>query len=149
MENTKNRELRMTRMVKAPIDLVWQVWTDPQHIVNWWGPNHHTTTIQKMDFTEGGEWRLTMVDPDGTVYPNRSIFTEIIPQQKIVLEHFNPHFIATVVFEAKGNETQIEWSSVFDTSADFDIIVKTFKADVGQKQNFDKLENYLSGLSHK
>lgn len=36
MENTANRELKMTRMVKAPIDLVWKAWTEPEYIAQWW-----------------------------------------------------------------------------------------------------------------
>ncbi len=146
MEITDNRELRLIKTLKAPIGLVWRVWTEPEHIANWWGPDGHTNTIHKMDFQEGGEWRLSMTGPTGTIYPNRSIFKEIIPLRKIVLEHFNPHFIATVLFEALGDETRIEWISLFDTSADFGIIVRTFKADEGQKQNIEKLEKYLSAL---
>ena len=84
--------------------------------------------------------------PDGTNYPNRSIYREIIPHKKIVFEHFNPHFITTVLFERKGEETQIDWSMLFDTVEMFDIIVKAHKAGEGQKQNIEKLEKYLSKL---
>jgi uncharacterized protein YndB with AHSA1/START domain len=147
MDNTTNRELRLTKDLKAPLELVWKVWTEPAHIQAWWGPDGFTSTIQKMEFYEGGEWRLSMTGPNGTVYPNRSIFKEIIPFRKIELEHFNPHFIATVFFESLAGETRIEWVSVFDTSADFDIIVKTFKADEGQIQNIEKFEKYLSIVS--
>jgi uncharacterized protein YndB with AHSA1/START domain len=142
MEN-KDRQIRSSRIFKAPIDLLWEVWTKPEHIVNWWGPNGFTNTIHAMDFKEGGEWTLTMHGPDGTNYPNRSIFKEIIPLKKIVFEHFNPHFITTVLFEAKGNETQVDWSLEFDTADMRDIVVKAHKADEGQKQNLDKLEQYL------
>lgn len=143
MENTENREQKMTRTLKAPIDLVWQVWTDPEHIVNWWGPAGHTNTIHEMDFSEGGEWKLTMRGPDGTNYPNRSVFREIVPFRKIMFEHFNPHFMATILFEQKGEETQIEWCSLFDTVEMFETIVNTFNAKEGQKQNLEKLEQYL------
>lgn len=146
MESKENRELRMRRTVKAPIDLVWKVWTDSEHIVNWWGPDGHTTTIHKMDFREGGEWKLTMHGPDGTNYPNRSIFKEIIPLQKIVFEHFNPHFITTVLFEPKGEENQIDWSSLFDTEEMLKTVINVFNAKEGQKQNFERLENYLNQL---
>lgn len=143
MNTTMNRELRMTRTVKAPIDLVWKVWTDPEHIAQWWGPDGHATVIHEMDFSEGGEWRLTMYGPGGRSYPNRSTFREIVPFRKIVFEHFNPHFIATVLFEAEGRETRIEWSSLFDTEEMLEKIVKTFNAKEGQKQNFERLEQYL------
>jgi len=146
MENTVNRELGITSSIKAPIDIMWEVWTNPEHIVNWWGPNGFTNTIHKMDFIEGGEWLLTMHGPDGTNYPNRSIFMEIIPFKKIVIEHFNPHFIATILFEAIGENSQLEWTLLFDTVKMFETVVKVHKADEGQKQNVEKLEKYLLTL---
>jgi uncharacterized protein YndB with AHSA1/START domain len=149
MEKTANRELRLTRTFKAPIDLMWEVWTSPEHIVNWWGPNGFTNTIHKMDFREGGEWKLTMHGPDGTNYPNRSIFREIIPFKKIVYQHFNPDFIATVLFESKGDETHIQWSMLFDTEEMRDIVVKVHGAEEGQKQNVERLAKYLSDLPNK
>jgi uncharacterized protein YndB with AHSA1/START domain len=103
--HAENKELRNTKIFNAPTNLIWEVWTNPEHITNWWGPNGFTNTIHKMDFEENGEWNLTMHGPDGTNYPNKSIFKEIIPFKKIVFEHFNPHFITTVLFESKGKET--------------------------------------------
>ncbi|HEY9048442.1 MAG TPA: SRPBCC family protein [Ohtaekwangia sp.] len=144
MEKKESREIRMTRSFKAPIDLMWEVWTNPEHIANWWGPNGFTNTIHTMNFQEGGEWTLTMHGPDGTNYPNRSIFKEIIPFKKIVFEHFNPHFITTVLFESKGEETQVDWSMVFDTAEMREIVVKAHKAEEGLKENLAKLENHLS-----
>ncbi|MCU7550119.1 SRPBCC family protein [Chitinophagaceae bacterium LB-8] len=146
MEATENREMRITRTFHSPIDLMWEAWTNPEHIVHWWGPNGFTNTILKMDFQEGGEWKFTMHGPDGTNYPNRSIFKEIIPLQKIVFEHFNPHFIATILFESKGEETQVDWTMLFDTVEMHEIIVKSHKADEGQKQNLERLQLYLSKL---
>jgi len=146
MERTENRELRITRTFKASIELMWEVWTDPEHVKNWWGPNGFTSTIHNMDFKEGGEWKLTMHGPDGTNYPNRSIYKEIIPFEKIVFEHFNPHFITTVLFMAKGDETHIDWTLLFDTAEMRETIVKAHKADEGQKQNIERLEKYLSKM---
>ena len=97
-----------------------------------------------MDFKEEGEWNLTMHGPDGKNYPNRSIFKEIISLRKIVFEHFNPHFITTVLFESNNSETLLDWTLLFDSEEMFDIIVKAHKADQGQKENIEKLEKYLS-----
>lgn len=137
----------MTRTVKAPVALVWEVWTKPEHLVQWWGPGAHTTTIYEMDFREGGQWRLTLHNhATGQDYPNRSIFKAIIPLKKIVFEHFNPHFITTVLFEARGDETRIEWSSLFDTEEMLATVINVFNAKEGQKQNFERLEQYLQQL---
>lgn len=54
--NTKDRELLITRTLNAPVELVWEVWSKAEHIAQWWGPNGFTNTITKMDFTPGGEW---------------------------------------------------------------------------------------------
>ncbi len=144
---TKSRTLRTTGIFKTPIALMWEVWTNPNHILNWWGPTGFTTTINKMEVKEGGEWNLTMHGPEGANYPNRSVFKEIVPFKKIVFEHFNPHFMTTVVFESKGDETLIEWSLLFDTAEMHDIVVKAHKADEGQKQNMEKLEKYIDNLT--
>lgn len=146
MEKTESRELRITRTFKAPIELMWEVWTTPEHIALWWGPQGFTSTIHLMDVKEGGEWTLTMHGPDGTNYPNRSIYKELIPLKKISFEHFNPHFITTVIFEAKGEVTQIDWTMLFDTADMKEVVVKAHKADEGLKQNIDKLEEYFLKL---
>lgn len=146
MENTADREIRIRQPFKTSLQQMWDVWTRPEHIVHWWGPDGFTSTIHEMDLREGGEWRLTLHGPDGTNYPNRSVFKEILPLQKIVFEHFNPHFITSVLFEPDGAYTQLEWAMVFDTPEQRDIIVKAHKADEGQKQNLERLQAYLSGL---
>jgi len=142
--NTSDRELIITRKLDAPVELVWEVWTNPEHIVNWWGPNGFTNTITKMDMVDGGEWDLVMHGPDGMDYKNKSIFKEIIPLKKIVYEHVSgPRFVATIQFEEQGEQTMLKWHMLFETAEQFIQVVKTFKADDGLKQNIEKLNSYL------
>lgn len=147
--NLEQRALRITRTLQAPVELVWEAWTKPEHIANWWGPNGFTNTIHEMDFCEGGEWKFTMHGPDGTNYANRSVFREIIPLKRIVFEHFNPHFITTVLFEAQGDVTLMDWAVLFDTAEELETVVKAHQADEGLKQNIEKLERYLSQKHHQ
>jgi uncharacterized protein YndB with AHSA1/START domain len=144
--NTKDRELLLTRMLNAPIDLVWEVWTNPEHIAKWWGPNGFTNTITTMDMRPGGEWHLVMHGPDGTDYKNKSIFKEVIPKKKIVYEHVAPKFTATVKFEEQGETTLLTWHMLFETVEEFIHVVKTFKADEGLKQNVEKLNAFLAHM---
>jgi uncharacterized protein YndB with AHSA1/START domain len=142
--NTADRELTVTRLLNAPIKLVWKVWTDPKHIAQWWGPTGFTNTISKMDVKSGGEWDLVMHGPDGTDYKNKSVFKEIIVHKKIVYDHVSgPKFVATINFEERGEQTFITWHMLFETAEEFIRTVKTFKADEGLKQNLAKLEAYL------
>jgi uncharacterized protein YndB with AHSA1/START domain len=145
--NTKDRELLISRTLNAPVELVWEAWTKPEHIANWWGPNGFTNTITKMEIKPGGEWDLVMHGPDGTDYKNKSVFKEIIPFKKIVYDHVSgPKFTATITFEAQGEQTLLNWHMLFETAEQFIQVVKTFKADEGLRQNIEKLNVYLSGL---
>lgn len=141
--NTADREITISRLLNAPIELVWEVWTDPDHIKNWWGPNGFTSTIARMDLKSGGEWNLVMHGPDGTDYKNKSVFKEIIKHKKIVYDHVSPKFTATILFESRGDKTFLHWHMLFETKEQFIQVVKTFKADEGLKQNVEKLDHYL------
>lgn len=145
VSDTKDREIRISRKLDAPIELVWEVWTKPEHIANWWGPNGFTNTITRMDVRPGGEWDLVMHGPDGTDYKNKSIFTEVIPHKRLVYEHISaPKFTATITFEAMGDQTMLNWHMLFESAEQFIQVVKTFKADEGLKQNIEKLSVYLT-----
>jgi uncharacterized protein YndB with AHSA1/START domain len=150
MENnssTNDRELLVTRTLDAPVELVWEAWSKPEHITNWWGPHGFTNTISKMDLVAGGEWELVMHGPDGTNYLNKSVFKEVVPFKKIVYRHeSSPGFTSTIQFEAQGEQTFISWHMLFDTAEEFIQVVKTYKADEGLKQNIEKLIVYLDGL---
>jgi uncharacterized protein YndB with AHSA1/START domain len=152
MENEQNsregRELLISRMLNAPVELVWEAWTNPEHVANWWGPDGFTNTVTTMDMTVGGEWNLVMHGPDGTDYKNKSIFKEIIPFKKIVYEHVtSPKFLTTIEFEARGEKTFINWHMLFESKEQFIQVVKTFKADEGLKQNIDKLNVYVERMA--
>jgi uncharacterized protein YndB with AHSA1/START domain len=82
---TADNELAITRILNAPIELVWEVWTDPKHIAQWWGPTGFTTSIQHMEVKEGGEWDLIMHGPDGVDYKNKNVFSKVIKPELIVL----------------------------------------------------------------
>jgi uncharacterized protein YndB with AHSA1/START domain len=142
--NAADREISISRLLNAPIELVWEVWTNPDHIKNWWGPNGFTNTISKMDIKPGGEWDLIMHGPDGTDYKNKSVFKEIVRHKKIVYEHVSaPKFIATINFESRNDKTFIHWHMLFESREQFIQVIKTFKADEGLKQNVAKLEVYM------
>lgn len=143
--NTADREIRISRLLNAEVELVWEVWTDPEHIKNWWGPNGFTNTISKMEIKPGGEWDLVMHGPDGTDFKNKNIFKEIIVHKKLVYEHVSiPKFTATIEFEAQGEKTLLNWHMLFESKEQFEEVVKTFKADQGLNQNVEKLDMYLN-----
>ncbi len=143
--STTDRELHISRLFEAPIDLVWEVFTTPEHIKNWWGPNGFTNTIHKMEVRPGGEWDFIMHGPDGTDYKNKNVYKEVVKHERIVFDHVSaPRHITTIVFTAQGQKTLIDWHMLFESKEQFEQVVKTFKADEGLKQNLEKLQVYMT-----
>lgn len=131
----------------APISLVWQVWTQPDHIKHWYGPEGFTNTIFKMDVEPGGEWEFMMHGPDGKDYKNHNVFQEIIQNEKIVFEHVNaPHFITTVLFTDLADKTGVHWSVALDSAEALEQVIKAVNAKKGLEDNAVKLDRYLSNL---
>lgn len=132
-----NREIKSVRLFDAPRELVWRVWTEPQHIQQWWGPNGFTNTFETFDFRPGGAWRFMMHGPDGRDYQNESVFVEIAPPERLVFDHVcAPLFRCTVTLEAVGSQTRLTFHQVFEDAAVFES-VKPF-AVPGHQQNLDR-----------
>lgn len=147
---TASKELVISRVFNAPIELVWRVWTEPEHIKNWWGPNGFTNTIFQMDVKPGGVWDFIMHGPDGIDYKNKSVYKEVVKYEKLVYDHISgPKFQFTVTFKAQGKKTLINIQMLFETGELREQTVKTFKADEGLRQNMDKLGVYLEKVMEK
>ena len=80
-----DRELVITRVFDAPRKLVFQAWSDPQHLARWWGPNGYTLPVCKMDFRPGGAYRYCMRSPEGTDHWIQGVYREIVEPERIVL----------------------------------------------------------------
>jgi uncharacterized protein YndB with AHSA1/START domain len=144
---TADNELFITRTLNAPIDLVWEVWTDPKHIAQWWGPIGFTTSIQHMEVKEGGEWDLVMHGPDGVDYKNKNVFSKVIKPELIVFKHVTPPiFTATITFKKQGDKTELTMQMVFESSADYSLAVNKHGAKEGQKQTIARLSDYIENL---
>jgi len=144
MTNTAGREIITTRVFDAPRDLVFRVWTEPQHVINWWGPNGFRNTIHEMNVAPGGVWKFVMHGPDGNDYNNKIIYVEIIRPEKLVYDHVSgPLFRSTVTFEESAGKTAVTMHAVFQTVEDLEKVVRQFNAIEGAKQHFARLAEYL------
>lgn len=137
------REQRTSILLDAPVAEVWRIWTEPALIQDWWGPNGFTNIIEKMEVVNGGEWIFDMVGPDGTKYPNKTVFREVIPYEKIVHEHFAPNFIAEITFESQGDQTKLTWYKLYETKELFDLVEIHYKSSEGFQQTIQKMKEYL------
>lgn len=81
----EEKTVRIERLFNAPIQLVWEVWTNPLHIEKWWGPKNFTNPTVEFDFKVGGSYRIVMRSPEGVDYPIIGKFLEITPFQSFVI----------------------------------------------------------------
>jgi len=148
---TADREIVIKRVLNAPREMVWAVWTDPKHVKHWWGPNGFTNTIHEMSVKPGGVWRFIMHGPDGTNYPNKIVFNTVKEPELLEYDHGEDddgpvHFKVRVTFEAQGKQTLLTMYSIFPTAAARDFVVKEYGAIEGGNQTINHLEEYLKKM---
>src|SRR5689334_22051414 len=144
VSETADREIVESRVFDAPRELVWQMFTDPKHIIHWWGPNAFTNTIYEMEVKPGGVWRFVMHGPDGTDYQNKNIFTRVEKPHVLAFEHVSgPHFFCTVTLDDEGVKTRLNFRMVFTTAEERDRTVREFGAVEGLKQTLGRLGETL------
>src|ERR1700685_968489 len=107
MESTTH-ELRIERIFDAPRQLVWNTWTTPELIMQWWGPEPFTSPTCKVDLRGGGKYLFCMRSPDGMDYCSGGIYKEILPNEKLVC----PQFFANE-FGEKIDPIEIKFDSLF------------------------------------
>lgn len=138
-----NHEINSSRELNAPIEEVYQAFSDPLQLQNWWGPEGFTNTIHEFDLRPKGKWILTMHGPDKGNYENSSVFKIVEPNKLVTWTRLSqPHFDMEIAFE-KINELK--------TRISFKMIFKTIEACEKMKyfvvpkneENFDRLERVL------
>jgi uncharacterized protein YndB with AHSA1/START domain len=149
--STADREMILSRLINAPRTLVFDAFTDPEHIGNWWGPDGFTITTTVRDVRVGGMWRFMMHGPDGTDYPNRIVYTEIVRPERIAYNHGedvdnDPNmFKVWVTFEDQHGKTQLTMRMLVSSAAALQEMKKFGAQELGM-QTLAKLEAYLATL---
>lgn len=144
----KSNEIYITRVYDAPVKTVWEAWTDPAQVAQWWGPRGFSLTTHSKDLKVGGHWHYTMHGPDGVDYVNKTIYLEVEKYSKLVYDHGGnderaPLFRVTVHFsELKGNKTKMEMSMALPTPEAAEE-TKKFIKKAGGDSTWDRLAEYL------
>lgn len=106
-----DRDLVLTRVLNAPREKVYQCWTDPALLTQWFAPKPWSTPRASLDLRPGGGSVITMADAAGTEYPNAGQYLEIVPNEKLVFTDAyvgdwtpstKPFFTAILTFEDAG-----------------------------------------------
>jgi len=140
-------EIRLIRTYDAPLQAVWDAWTDDAQVAQWWGPRGFSITTHSKEFRVGGLWNYTMHGPDGTDYPNNAVYLEVEPLAKLVYDQGvsndrPPMFRVTVLFEQVDGKTRMDMTMAL---ADAEAAAQTRQRIRQHSGNstWDRLAEYL------
>ena len=151
-DGMKNRTVTLKRTLSVPLKLVWEAWTQPDHIAHWWGPKGMDTKIIEHDFKVGGKWKYTMQMPDGKKFISDGIYIEIIEFERIFsLANFRPMTEGVEIqalFEENGDQTNFTFNIVHPTE---EYCKQQEKMGImnGWGSVFDRLDFFVSTLNNK
>lgn len=138
--------LTHTRLLDAPRDLVWEVWTNPEHIKEWWGPNGFSLTTTSMNVEQGNVWAFIMHGM-GKDWDNKVKYVEVKKPSLLSYKHSGADadysFVVTVSFEELEGKTLLTMRSVFKSKEIIDELNRKVNAIEGGKQTLNRLEEYL------
>lgn len=140
----------MTRDFDAPRDLVFRAYTEPRLLVQWLGPRDLTTTVDRYDVRDGGQWRYVQKDPEGNEHGFHGVFHGA-PSPEAIVQTFEYEgvpghvMLETTTFEERGGATLVRTVSSFQSVADRDGMVAS-GMERGVREGDERLDELLARL---
>lgn len=153
--------IKITRVFDAPREHVWEAWTDPEELAEWWGPSGYTLPHCEIDLEPGGAWHFCMRSPEGEEYWCKSVYREVVEPERLVYvdsfsdedgnvvdptefgmsEGFPAEPLVTVLFEEDEGQTEVTVRYEVATATDAE------RADMrtGFDESLDRLADVLDG----
>lgn len=142
-----DREVVATRVVNAPRTLVWEAWTNPEHVPHWMtGPEGMTMPVCEIDLRVGGEWHFVWRQPDGSEMEMRGVYREIVPPERLVnTESWGgdwPETLNTLVLTEEDGKTTMVCTVLYPSKEARDKALATGMKE-GWAQSYDRLDEHL------
>ena len=146
------RQLSIVRTFEAPRALVWKMWTDPAHVAAWWGPEHFTTPVVRMDVRPGGAIHMVMRAPDGADFPFDGRFVAVEEPDRLVMRTWVRREDGSTWFEVEQSfgfeeidgRTRLSLDAVVIEAGE-DALGPLSGMEAGWTQSLDKLERHIGG----
>jgi uncharacterized protein YndB with AHSA1/START domain len=147
-ETATAQQIEFTRVYEAPRELVWKAWTQPEELVQWWGPPGWSTPLETvtMDVRAGGAFRLTSVSDEGVEMPVLGVYREVVEPERLVLDepadgswHEGSESVVTFT-DLGGGRTEVAIRAIIQTTDEM-----RKNAEQGMRATFDRLADHLGG----
>lgn len=148
LETVGDREIRIERLFDAPREAVWEAFTDPALIPEWWGPRDQIAQVDTMDVRPGGAWRFTSPTSDGQTTGFRGEYREVVAPERLVQtfewEGMPGHVaVETMTLEDLGDQTRMVVTSVFPGPEDRDGMLAS-GMERGMQETYQRLDEVLA-----
>jgi uncharacterized protein YndB with AHSA1/START domain len=148
-----DREIVLTRVFNAPRHLVFEAWTNPEHVKQWYGCSIMTLPICEIDLRVGGAYRYVMRAPDGADHTMRGVYREILPPDRLVYteQYVAPGFtsneaLVTVIFAEHDGMTTLTSTVLHQSREDRDGHLKS-GMETGAAAVYDRLAEHLTAMA--
>ncbi|HYA36838.1 MAG TPA: SRPBCC domain-containing protein [Candidatus Methylomirabilis sp.] len=158
------KEFVISRSFDVPRELMFQLWTDPEHMQHWWGPKGVAVVYSKMDLRPGGFYHYCMRSPDGHDMWGKFFYREVVnPERLVFVNSFSDkngnvtrhpmhlawplEMLSTIIFTEQAGKTTVtvRWLPLNATAEE----IKTFEAGFESMQKgwtgtLDQLAEHLA-----
>ena len=144
------REIVITRTFDAPRAVVFDAWTTPEHVAQWWDPARMPLAVCEIDLRRGGAFRFVHSGAGGQGHAFAGVYREIEPPSRLVFTTPSPSggtSTGTLLFSAQGDATLLTMTIACATRADRDALL-AMRVDAGTVRTLDNLDAYL-GAAHR
>lgn len=147
-------EIVMTRAFDGPRDLVFEVWTKPEHVRHWWGLRSSSMIHCEADVRPGGSWRYVTREENGDEVPFRGVYREVTPPERLVyteiydVEPFNTGdpAVNTVTFTEEDGRTIMTCTTLCPSKEVRDYILGS-GMEIGAAETYDRLAEHIKTLA--
>jgi uncharacterized protein YndB with AHSA1/START domain len=145
------QDIVISRIFKAPRELVFKTYNDPTTVPDWWGPKRYTTTVEKMEVRKGGIWRYIQRDAEGNEYAFNGVYHDVSsPERLINTFEFEGYpgqvgLVTTIFEELPDGSTKFIETTVYPSIEARDGIMQSGMSE-GAIELLDRLEELLAKL---
>jgi uncharacterized protein YndB with AHSA1/START domain len=143
-----DREIVITRDFAAPRTLVFEAWTRPEHVAQWWDPNGAPLAICEIDLRPHGAFRFVHQGAEGTAHPFTGTYREIAAPGRLVFSTRvapGAETVGTLVFTEHEGRTRLTMTMECPSKEHRDALLK-MRVDVGTTHTLDNLDQYLGTI---
>ena len=147
-----DKEILITRTLRAPRELVWRAYTEPEHIKEWMGPKIIKTLLYESDLRPGGKWRMVQRDPEGKEHvfsgENKEIrYPEYIAQTWRYDGFPDAESLSSVTFEKHGENTMVKIHVQHTSRENRDAWLSNGRMEWGMREGFQRLDQLITRLA--